>query len=844
MMSIFAGCSSHTEINPEQTSTSSNPNSVKKEDNTKSSELSFEETNNEYRIKLSDEQINNLDSITYSIIGQNENEYYPLLSNRKATLDADNTVRISKDQSIMTLYFENTNQYLPIPNIEEKTDENDSLSWTTRALSLNDGHDTLYDNCPMEISISYKKDNTKSFLKYSSEVKLPEISNPLTESVAYEYWNNILINYPSIDCASDISETTVPCTEWPYENNRIHNFNYPNIKNGFNFQLNPVSQINGTYYCQLILKLKNNTFVVSNLMSLQNDNKNPFTLSEARTLKETIYTENGRMIFKILKDNVHLTEYTGDDIYLKIPDNINNIPVTVIDDSAFSNNSILKKVQLPSSLKQINAYAFYGTNLCEINLPETLEYIGHEAFGCLSILDPIENDASLISEISNVTLGKNVHWIGSGAFDAYYIQDFYVDSDNPYYVSLDGCVYTKDHSFLLSSPTAKNGDFHIPDGTIKIDTFAFKNNGSFSHIASCNNGITSLTLSDSVKSFSCDFLPENIDSLSIGIGLKNWFNIYNCPNLSKLIINSKNANFQYKNGVIYNKNTTFLYYYSGINTALEFKIPETVIKIDPSAFFNASYLRTIIIPQNSQLTDKELSDLSSCLSSAPNLVNVIVEDKNVSFCSIDGVLFTIDHSVLLCYPCQKTANVYSIPEGTDTICSHAFYNNKSIMTLNFPATLEYLKLDSEDSIFLRNILNLTNITISKENPFFFSQGPFLCSVYEKKLVYTSGNYDNSCIHLPKGISAIAPYTFASQISISAITELHIPEGTNMIANNNFNYITQNDQWDIIDIYLPDSLINISSSSFQDSPGIVIHASPDSYAASYAKKNHITLEPFK
>ena len=166
------------------------------------------------------------------------------------------------------------------------------------------------------------------------------------------------------------------------------------------------------------------------------------------------------------------------------------------------------------------------------------------------------------------------------------------------------------------------------------------------------------------------------------------------------------------------------------------------------------------------------------------------------------------------------------------------------MTLNFPATLEYLKLDSEDSIFLRNILNLTNITISKENPFFFSQGPFLCSVYEKKLVYTSGNYDNSCIHLPKGISAIAPYTFASQISISAITELHIPEGTNMIANNNFNYITQNDQWDIIDIYLPDSLINISSSSFQDSPGIVIHASPDSYAASYAKKNHITLEPFK
>ena len=54
---------------------------------------------------------------------------------------------------------------------------------------------------------------------------------------------------------------------------------------------------------------------------------------------------------------------------------------------------------------------------------------------------------------------------------------------------------------------------------------------------------------------------------------------------------------------------------------------------------------------------------------------VTVDPDNPYFCSVDGVLFTKDRKTLLCYPCGKEGESYTIPDTVTTIGEAAFVNN-------------------------------------------------------------------------------------------------------------------------------------------------------------------------
>ena len=65
-----------------------------------------------------------------------------------------------------------------------------------------------------------------------------------------------------------------------------------------------------------------------------------------------------------------------------------------------------------------------------------------------------------------------------------------VDAENPAYSSVDGVLFSKDHTAVIKFPGAKTGDYTIPAGTTNIGYWAFK---------SCNN-LTSVTVPASVTS--------------------------------------------------------------------------------------------------------------------------------------------------------------------------------------------------------------------------------------------------------------------------------------------------------------------------------------------------------
>ena len=141
-----------------------------------------------------------------------------------------------------------------------------------------------------------------------------------------------------------------------------------------------------------------------------------------------------------------VVNYKGTSNEVIIPSTFNYLPVTSIKSYAFNNNQTIKKVTLPSTIKEIESNAFSNSTIKEINIPSACEKIKDAAFyGC-------ENLRSII-------VPKTVKEIGEYAF--YNTIHIYTDSSD---VSMwnekaydDNLVYI--HKELDLSKILKENDF-------------------------------------------------------------------------------------------------------------------------------------------------------------------------------------------------------------------------------------------------------------------------------------------------------------------------------------------------------------------------------------------------
>ena len=115
---------------------------------------------------------------------------------------------------------------------------------------------------------------------------------------------------------------------------------------------------------------------------------------EAEPATSFVYTINDN-------ETVTITEYTGSNTEIIIPDKINGLLVTAIGDGAFYMDS-LTSVRLPKYLKTIGNSAFADNSLTEIYIPSSVEFIDDYAFA--------------FNKIHTVSLGKNVKEIGDNVF--------------------------------------------------------------------------------------------------------------------------------------------------------------------------------------------------------------------------------------------------------------------------------------------------------------------------------------------------------------------------------------------------------------------------------------------
>ena len=118
------------------------------------------------------------------------------------------------------------------------------------------------------------------------------------------------------------------------------------------------------------------------------------------------------------------------------------------------------KLTIPTGITEVAQNAAVGSYLKQLDLNQT-KIIGNNAFNSCSALE-------------SVKIGKDVEKIGQGAFtNCQFVKAFDVDVHNAKYEAINGVLFTKDKTSLLLYPCGKEDDYIVPEGTVKIEAFAF-----------------------------------------------------------------------------------------------------------------------------------------------------------------------------------------------------------------------------------------------------------------------------------------------------------------------------------------------------------------------------------
>ena len=104
------------------------------------------------------------------------------------------------------------------------------------------------------------------------------------------------------------------------------------------------------------------------------------------------------------EDGIIITKYNGKETKMRIPEEIEGLPVTEIGRRAFEIDVSFNKVELPDSVEKIETAAFSRcTALTEINLPDGLDTIEEYAF-------------YKCGELRKIDFPDTLTYVGEGAF--------------------------------------------------------------------------------------------------------------------------------------------------------------------------------------------------------------------------------------------------------------------------------------------------------------------------------------------------------------------------------------------------------------------------------------------
>lgn len=383
-------------------------------------------------------------------------------------------------------------------------------------------------------------------------------------------------------------------------------------------------------------------------------------------------TEDG-LKYTVSGGEVTITGHTDDlpaDVF--IPSTIEGYPVTTIWNYAFYECDILTSIAIPNSISHIWEGAFVGCRQLT-----DVYYAGFEA------------------DRANITIDG---W-GNGPFcNATWHYRYYFASIEVY----DGLEYgILDDEVTITGYTGDlPSDLTIP-AIIKGYPVTIIGESAFDECSS----LTSVTIPDSVTTIRDDAFRDcnSLTDVTIGTGVifvgDNAF--YGCRYLRTVRITDIvawcaidfigadanplcGAREFYLDGVLVtdlvipDSVTSFdNWAFYGCDALTSVTIGSGVTSIGEYAFHDCSYLTSVAIGSGVASIGED------AFSNCTYLTAIIVDDKNPTYCSVDGVLFDKSCTVLMQCPGRKSGN-FTIPASVTSIAESAFSGCKSLISVAIP----------------------------------------------------------------------------------------------------------------------------------------------------------------
>lgn len=223
-----------------------------------------------------------------------------------------------------------------------------------------------------------------------------------------------------------------------------------------------------------------------------------------------------------------------------------------------------------------------------------------------------------------------------------------------------------------------------------------------------------------------------LESIHIPASLSKIVRIINSElnNLHSITVDPNNPQYCAHEGVLYTKDKRKLIRFHNNCDISYFVIPPEVSVIGYRAFERCQHLQTVVIPLGvksigegafigcknlkeislpNSIDSFDLRSISWCNSlerlylpesikeffdtdiiECDELNNFCVDISNTNFCSVDGVIFNKEKTIIIRYPPGKKEISYSIPESVLIIGDYAFGDCKNLISIKLPKGLKHI----------------------------------------------------------------------------------------------------------------------------------------------------------
>lgn len=300
-------------------------------------------------------------------------------------------------------------------------------------------------------------------------------------------------------------------------------------------------------------------------------------------------------------------------------------------------------VDVPEGIITIADGAFAHSKITELTTPDSLKYIGYNAFwDC--------------QNLTKVSIAKSVTTIGRGPFRMCTdLSDIFVHEENEMFSVVDGVLYNKQLSAVIRCPHRLTGDVVIPRSVTKINAYAFE----------WCTGIESIAIPEG-----CVFIGNSAFSV--------------CENLSDVILPESMEYIDH-------------YAFSYCNSIESIAVPDNVYYLGKYAFTCCMDLKEVVLGDKITVLKEGLFESSEKLNTV-NLGGNIEEISDSAFRFTkyisnvskyrNGLLIASDKYLIKV--AQDVVNC-TIPSGVTVIADGAFENlseESSIKEVHVPSSVK------------------------------------------------------------------------------------------------------------------------------------------------------------